>query len=124
MKIRIQGNSIRLRLQQNEVAALSTSGSVEDRLAFGPDKATQHLVYRLEAAAISSMTATFADGCVTVQLPETDARDWLSNQVVGFAHEVVTQGDDRIHVTVEKDFKCLDVRPGEDDCFPNPKAAC
>ena len=120
MKIRIQGNSIRLRLMQNEVATLSETGSVEDRLAFGPDAATQHLVYRLEAADVSAMSAFFRGGCVTVQLPDSDAREWISNQVVCFEHDVERDGNEAIHLLVEKDFKCIDMRPGEEDCFPNP----
>ena len=120
MKIRIQGNSIRLRLEQSEVATLSETGSIEDRLAFGADPATQHLVYRLEAANIDAMTTFFRDGCVTVQLPDADARNWISNEVVGFEHDVVSDGAEAIHVLVEKDFKCIDLRSGEEDCFPNP----
>jgi hypothetical protein len=124
MKIRIQGNSIRLRLMQEEVATLSEMGSVEDRLVFGADPATQHLVYRLEAGGTPSMTTFFKEGCVTVRLPDSDARAWISNDVVGFESEVVTDGDESIHVLVEKDFKCIDKRSGEEDCFPNPSVSC
>lgn len=124
MKIRIQGNSIRLRLMQEEVAILSKTGSIEDRLAFGADTASQHLVYRLEAADIPSMATFFKNGCVTVQLPNSDARAWIANGVVGFENEVVTAGNESVHVLVEKDFKCIDERSGEEDCFPNPSVSC
>jgi hypothetical protein len=119
MKIRIQGNSIRLRLKQNEVASLSETGLVEDRLAFGPDPSSQHLVYRLESADVDAMSTEFQNGCVTVQLPRADASEWLTNEVVGFEHNVESEGNEPISILVEKDFKC---RPEEEGLFPNPKA--
>mgnify|MGYP001379971279 CR=1 FL=1 len=120
MKIRIQGNSIRLRLAQQEVADLSEHGSVDDCIAFGPNAASQHLVYRLVGADVSEVSTHYGEGCVTVQIPQKDAQEWVSNNVVGFENDVPIDGADSIRVVVEKDFKCLEARPGEEDLFPNP----
>lgn len=122
MKIRIQGNAIRLRLKREEVAALATSGSVEDRLKFGPDP-SQHLVYRLVTADRDAMNTYFRDGAVVVELPRDEAAGWETSDRVGFEQTVEVEGES-IAVLVEKDFKCLEIRPGEDesDLFDNPNA--
>lgn len=122
MKIRIQGNSIRLRMRREEVAALAAEGSVEDRLRFGP-ATSQHLVYRLEAVDRDAMNTYFRDGAVVVELPRAEAEAWEASDRVGFEQTVDVEGES-IAVLVEKDFKCLEERPGEDesDLFENPNA--
>ena len=122
MKIRIQGNSIRLRLRREEVATLAAEGLVEDRLKFGPE-ISQHLVYRLEAADRDSMNTYFRDGAVVVELPRAEAGAWELSDRVGFEQTVEAEGES-IVVLVEKDFKCLEERAGEDesDLFENPNA--
>ncbi|MFP6581032.1 MAG: hypothetical protein VCD00_00590 [Candidatus Hydrogenedentota bacterium] len=121
MKIRIQGNSIRLRLKQEEVTTLAETGAVEDRLKFGPDE-SQHLVYRLISADVTGINTSFKDGTVVVELPEEDAKTWIWSNRIGFEQDVTVGGDESIHILVEKDFKCLEDRPDEEDLFPNPNA--
>ena len=120
MKIRIQGNSIRLRLKQEEVATLAETGAVEDRLKFGPDD-SQHLIYRLVAADVTGINTSFNKGVIIVDVPEEDAKTWIWSNRIGFEQDVTVDGES-IHILVEKDFKCLEERPGEDDLFPNPNA--
>lgn len=120
MKIRIQGNSIRLRLKQEEVATLAETGSVEDRLKFGPED-SQHLIYRLLAADVPAINTSFNHGVIVVEVPEEDAKTWIWSNRVGFEQDVKVDGES-IRILVEKDFKCLEERPGEDDLFPNPNA--
>lgn len=45
MKLRILGNSIRIRLTRPEVEALAGAGHVEETTELG---ATEHLIYRVE----------------------------------------------------------------------------
>src|SRR4051812_3777746 len=69
MKLRIKGNSIRLRLGQAEVRRLAIDGAVEEFTMFGPsDK--QLFGYALCASlGQSGVTATFADSRMTVCVP-------------------------------------------------------
>lgn len=124
MKVRVQGNSIRLRLQQEDVATLARDGTVETRLEFGSDADTQHLVYRIESADIPDINVAYQAHCVCVKLPVAQIQDWATSNEVGFEHDVLLDGGGSMHVLIEKDFKCINVRPDESDCFPNPNITC
>jgi uncharacterized protein DUF7009 len=122
MKIRMQGNSIRLRLSQTEVLQLQQSGRVAGRVEFG----TTTLTYALEKSPAKTMNARFAEGKVTVFVPEAKAEEWASTDLVGLEHTTDLGTGKSLRILVEKDFKCLTVGPGEDesDNFENPNGAC
>ena len=48
MKLRINGNSIRLRLTQSEVAEFAETGKLEERIEFGGES-NRHLSYTIVA---------------------------------------------------------------------------
>ncbi len=118
MKLRIRGNSIRLRLQQSEVAQLVTQGRVEERLVFGPD---EHLVYAVESHPDPNIALLRAPGQITVRVSVEDIAEWAESDKVGF-ETLVDNGEDGVHILVEKDFECLTVRSGDEDAdaYPNP----
>jgi hypothetical protein len=118
MKLRVQGNSIRLRLSRREVALFGEAGRVEDRVEFGLGAA---LVYALERSDDAAPRAELHDSVLRVLLPQAVAREWATSDQVGVegAHGGLT-------IVVEKDFKCLH-KPGglveDEDGFPNPLAS-
>ena len=121
MKLRIKGPTLRLRLTQSEIRALLEEGVVEERVPFasGVD-----LVYRLKRdAAAREIAASFRNGVVEILIPEGEAREWCSSELVTLAHEQALP-DGALRVTLEKDFACLASREGEDeaDNFPHPEA--
>lgn len=120
MKLRIKGDSLRLRLTRTEVEELATTGKVEDRIRFGADSA---LVYRLNRDAPGAqMTASFAKDAIEVSLPAAAARHWCSTDEVTLAG-VQSSGGVELKILVEKDFACLKPREDEDesDHFPHPQ---
>ena len=122
MKLRIKGPSLRLRLTQGEVRALLEQGSVEERVPFA---AGVNLIYRLKRdAAVGDISASFRNGVVEILVPEGNAREWCTSEMVTLAHEQQLPSG-ALHITLEKDFACLAPREGEDesDNFPNPEAA-
>ena len=120
MKLRIQGNSVRLRLKQGEVATFADTGRAEDRIAFGQGSA---LVYAVEKADVPALSVRLEGSTVTVLIPSADAADWTDSDRVGLEAELHTD-DGTLHVLVEKDFKCLHRPPKEDesDNYPHPAA--
>ena len=125
MKLRIKGDSIRLRLTQSEVQALAEGGVVEDRVRFGAGAAA--LIYRLRRdAKAASIAASYADGAVEVRLPEREALSWAKSNEVTLQGAQPAAADAELRIVVEKDFACLTVREGEDesDNFPNPNQSC
>lgn len=124
MKLRIKGDSLRLRLTQGEVAQLGETGAVEDRVRFGAGAA---LIYRLKRdSAAADLRATFANGTVEIRLPEKAALAWCESDEVTLSGEQPAASDAQLRIVVEKDWRCLTAREGEDesDHFENPNQTC
>lgn len=122
MKLRIRGNSLRLRLTRPEVAALADAGEVCERTEFGKDG---ELRYRLRSdAQAPRVTARFADAVIDVAVPAAIVSHWAASEQVSITSEQPTGGEGSLAVLIEKDFACLAERPGEDDsdAFPHPSA--
>jgi len=122
MKLRIKGNSLRLRLSKSEVAKLGSTGKVEEIVSFGVQP-QEKLSYRLELTPRDFVSAELRGAIVTVFVPHTLAEDWVGNEEVGI--EAIQQLEDgtELRISIEKDFACLNPRNNEDesDSFPHPK---
>ena len=103
MKIRIRGNSIRLRLSQTEVRTLDSEGLVSERTLF-PNSTDPAFQYRVQAhSEIGNVDATFAEGIITILVPTSMVQGWANSDEVGIEAACPTsQGPLRIYV--EKDF--------------------
>ncbi len=116
MKLRIRGNSIRLRLTQTEVATLAEQGLVEEKTDFGHG---QVFVYAVAVSSKSeAVTADFQNNRISIFIPQTIAETWANSEDVGIS---ANQGV--LKLLIEKDFNCLIKRNTEDDSdtFPHPK---
>ena len=124
MKIRILGNSIRLRLSQTEVRQLSEKGTVTEQTQFGPTAETT-LVYTLEKRGDEPISATFSNNRIQVFLPDTTVDNWASSNEVSLENQMPLDNGNSLRILVEKDFKCLtDRNEDESDLFPNPAESC
>jgi hypothetical protein len=121
MKLRIKGNSLRLRLQRSEIAALQETGEVADQITFGP-AAHQTLRYMIEVGEGDTIEVIYVPATLRVRMPRTDVETWATTDRVGFEATLENGTDDPLSVLLEKDFKCLVDRPGEDetDAYENP----
>lgn len=119
MKIRMKGNSVRLRLTQSEVSEFCDKGNVEDRVDFG----STVLGYRLEAKEdIETLRVTFENNLITMFMPEKWKRGWDLNDIVGFDNGSKTASHQEPMLLVEKDFTCMDnSMEDQSDNYPNPK---
>jgi hypothetical protein len=129
VKLRIRGNSLRLRLQQSEVAELKGAGVISDRICFGPADG-QILEYAIEARRqIASISVEYDQNRIVVSVPAQVVSEWALVDVRDGISAMVETGEgpeSNLFVAIEKDFACLHDRAGEDDsdAFPNPKADC
>lgn len=124
MKLRIKGNSVRLRLTQREVAELAATGNVEDRIEFGAEP-SQSLTYAVIAESLAEkVSAKFEDGRVSIIIPRAAAEKWAASEENGISAEQDLSTGKTLRIAVEKDFACLTPRAGEDesDSFPHPKS--
>lgn len=121
MKLRIKGNSIRLRLTRSEVAEFAQTGKFGETSFFGPGRGDQ-LIYSIEVTDSDSLSASFRDGRLTVHIPQHLADEWTSTENVGIEGVSSIGSYGEIHILVEKDFVCL-TRDDEDpnENYPHPK---
>lgn len=122
MKLRIKGNSIRLRLTKTEVETLSKEGSFQETCAIGP----LNLNYALKTKdGCNLLDAGFEDQILTVYMNPTLAAAWHDNSEVGYRNITTNAQGDELFILVEKDFVCLDETfEDQSDNYPNPNASC
>lgn len=121
MKLRIKGDSLRLRVSPSEVSRLLQSGRIEETIHFGPEddaKLTCALLTgsRMGDAFAVRRTATE----IAVEVPAALVRVWSNSDQVGM-YGAVDIGTGQLELAVEKDFACLDKSDAENnDTYPNP----
>jgi len=124
MKLRIRGNSIRLRLGRSEVERMVETGLVEEFTIFDAAR-RQRLGYALRSSSeVSVVTATFDEGQIVVSVPADLIRLWGTTDQVGIdAVQNVSEGE-MLRILIEKDFECIDapVHESQEDAFPRPDA--
>jgi hypothetical protein len=121
MKLRIKGNSLRLRVSPSEMEQLLRSGRVEETIYFGMENDAK-LTYALEhSAEAETMTVQYRPQEVTVVISSREARNWAEGKSVGLYGETAS-GHGPLELSIEKDFACLDKEQAENaDTFPHPK---
>lgn len=117
MKLRIQGNALRLRLTRKEVAQVHDCGRVESSIEFAPGRA---LGYALEGSPQATVVTASFDGCtIMVSAPTALLKEWAEGDRVSI--EGAAQAG--VQVLIEKDFQCLHKPDHRDpDAYPNPLA--
>jgi hypothetical protein len=122
MKIRLQFNSVRLRLKRSEVEQFARTGRVEEKLTFG-EGAGNSLFYILETADVPAPQARLTANGVIVQVPLDAAASWAAGSDVGMEGTQAVGEKGCLHVLIEKDFACLDRTDDQNiDTFPHPLA--
>jgi hypothetical protein len=112
MKLRIKGDSIRLRLTRPEVAQLLAEGEVSEATHFAGDSVLRYALHTdIHANAVR---ASFDAALLAITVPESLARHWSRSNEVGIQATVPTAAGG-LMILVEKDFPCLTERPNEDD---------
>jgi hypothetical protein len=114
MKIRIKSNSVRYRLTRTDIAQLTETGFLKDKVDFG----NQQLIYALQITNDDNLSASFINNTITVQMPKNMIDEMANTDRVGFENHGET-----LHLLIEKDFICLDnVAEDQSDNYPNPLA--
>jgi hypothetical protein len=121
MKLRLAGNSLRLRLNQGEVAQFSKTGYVEETVHFGPGAS---LAYVLESSTrIDAPRAHYRNGELRIQIPASAGQEWVTTGRVGVSGQQSLDGGEQLSILIEKDFQCLHDGEQDPDAYPNPLEA-
>lgn len=109
MKLRVEEDSLRLRLSEAEVAQFAATGRVAHALVFGPAP-DQRLVYALEclaaSAAASDVQVRYAAGLLVVGVPAALAQEWTETEKNGFSAQIHVAEGQELRILVEKDLDC------------------
>jgi hypothetical protein len=117
MKIRIKGNTIRLRLVKTEVKQLQEQGYVEEKTEFSSGEFS----YRLEGKdGIQGLEAMFTANKITIFLPKSEALIWYDTDQITYKNNF-----EKLLLLIEKDFVCLDhTDEDQSDNYANPNTKC
>ena len=121
MKLRLQSNSIRLRLKRGEVEQLAKTGRVEEKIIMGSGMA-DIFHYALQSShAVSTPHAILEQKGILVLVPFETVSRWAAGNDVGI-EAILPLGDrGRLQVLIEKDLACLNGTEEQNaDTFPNP----
>ena len=105
MKLRIKGNSLRLRLLRSEVETLASVGFVSEDIRFGTgtDQALRYTI--ATSGEVEELTAQFVENQILVLLPDSVAGDWTGSDQVGIEMTQKIDNDCSLTVVIEKDFR-------------------
>ena len=107
MKLRLEGNSIRLRVRKSDLIKLQKEGVIKETLMFPNNTAFNYqLITDNNGDTINAQLS--AEG-ITVLIPLSIATTWLRSDAVGL-EQTLNSG---LFILIEKDFPCTD-RPWED----------
>jgi hypothetical protein len=125
MKLRIRGDSIRLRLTRTELERLAATGGVEEQTRF---PGGERFGYALRVVAAGRpVGARFLDGVLALEVPRERLDAFLAPEAIEI-RAAVRLGAGELALLVEKDFPCPTTRPGEDDsdafARPGPAPRC
>ncbi|GAA4353470.1 hypothetical protein GCM10023185_14160 [Hymenobacter saemangeumensis] len=113
MKLRIENDSLRLRLSEAEVREFAETGRVATTVHFG-NAPEQQLTYVLEHGSEPAETLPMATpvqvhyepGSLTVLVPFAQARTWVQSSDVSFSHDMPLTEGKHLRILVEKDLDC------------------
>lgn len=119
MKIRIKGNSIRLRLTKTDVQSLKDNGLVEDKTIVNAQEIFSYAL--MTNHEIDKIAASFQNNKITVYLSKEEAKTLTETD------EITVQGsqENGLFLLVEKDLQCLDTTSeDQSDMYQNTKTKC
>jgi len=88
MKLRIRGNSLRLRLKRGEVDRLAAGTTLVEETQFPGSK----LRYSLGLSDSDDMLASFDNGSIAISMPREIIPEWADTDLVSLYSELVITG--------------------------------
>ena len=117
MKLRIQGNVLRLRLTQKEVACLHDHNLVESAIQFPSGRAFRYVL--VSSSDATGVSADYDGDSIRVAVPSSVAISWAQSTEVA----IEGSGESGVGILIEKDFQCLHKADEQNpDAYPNPLA--
>jgi len=117
MKLRLRGNTLRLRLNQKEVERLAAGEVLREGIQF---PGSTSLSYLLKVAPQGEAQAFFEGGRIHIIAPRAPIADWAANDELGIYFSLPT-GATPLEIAIEKDLVCIDGPVEEQDPLAFPR---
>src|ERR1700683_466153 len=112
MKLRFKPNSVRLRLNRDEVSKFAATGEIAETIEF-PGRAVFRYGLRVSSGAAPE-AARIEHGELMLSVPAADAKAWAGRDgEIGLYYEQKLDGGGALRIIIEKDFECIDGPAGE-----------
>ena len=108
MKLRIEDNTIRLRVSPEEVVTFQQTGRLETTVPLGP-AVSDRFIYALqrdETATDSVPSISYTSGRIVVRLPALVADSWSSSEEIGIRGTMEVTENQVVDILIEKDLPC------------------
>jgi hypothetical protein len=123
MKVRMKGNSLRLRIPRSELDRLARDGRIEETIWFASVENGCQTWALEHSADVRSATVRFAPPEIAIVFPSGEVERWARGDEVGIYATLDLGARGSLDLIVEKDFTCLHGSAEENrDAFPNPHA--
>jgi hypothetical protein len=123
MKLRIKGNTLRVRVSRSEVARLLAGDCLEETIHFSPAPVAKFTYALQQEQSLSRPAVQYTENRVAILLPAEEAKTWGTSDQVGIAENISLGNLGSLGILIEKDFACLDRSDEENqDTYPNPNA--
>lgn len=114
MKLRIQGNTLRLRLDREDLKRFAEHGMIEDSIRFGTTDDTV-LSFELKATEVGDrFHVSFHSNRIIIDVPQEIAGHWIDTDQVGIGGSIPLPDRDELMISIEKDLFCGSPKGGED----------
>ena len=124
MKLRIKGNSLRMRISRSEMERLVAVGRIEDTVQFTPVEGESFTYALAHDARTKSVEIRYVPGSVSVVVPSAQVGRWTEESEVGIYESLALDSERSLELILEKDFACSDGSDADNaDTFRNPSEA-
>src|ERR1700759_477930 len=106
MKLRIKGNSLRLRVSRSEVARLLAGDCLEDTIHFAPEASAKFTYALQQEPLVSRPSVQYAGNKVRFLIPAEQAHEWGIPDQVGIAEDISLGGIGTLALLIEKYCAC------------------
>ena len=108
MKLRIEDNTLRLRLSPEEVTSFQQTGRLETVVPLGPSVSDRftYALQRDETATDSAPSISYTSGRIVIRLPAAVADAWASSDEIGMRGTMEVSENELVHILIEKDLPC------------------
>ena len=122
MKLRIKGQSVRLRLLRSEVTDLLDKGLIEETIYLGSGDQSAFTYALAIDSGLRETEVRYEPSKMVIALPKAKAISWAETNQVGIYAVVGIERHENLDLIVEKDLARLDLSDADNlDPFPNPE---